>query len=279
MAKLIHMDAKKILFLSGVFILLTVLSGLSALLFIPRQTQIEQADAFSEMAVAETTALVTLVVATPDSFPTMTSAAVETPTSTPAGTQSIHTYPGSFYIKGVPSHKQAYSLGCEAAAAVDWAAYFGVSIMEYTFQVSLPHSDNPDYGFVGDVNSVWGQIPPYAYGVHAGPVADLLVTYGLPAKSVTGYTLDEVRQSLSESKPVIAWVIGRMVWSEATTYVDSEGRSAAVAPYEHVVIVTGYDVNADTIRFMSNGVVYDVPTQTFLTSWGVLGNMAVIYEN
>jgi uncharacterized protein YvpB len=273
------MDAKKILFLSGVFILLAVLSGLSALLFIPKQVQTEQDDAFEDLVVVETVAVVTPVIATPDSIPTATSMVVDVPTSTPAGTSSLHTYPDSFYIKGVPSHKQAYSLGCEAAAAVDWAAYFGVSIIEYTFQVSLPHSDNPDYGFVGDVNSEWGQIPPYAYGVHAGPVADLLTTYGLSAKAVTGYTLDEVRQKLSESKPVIAWVIGRMVYSEPTTYVDPEGRSVVVAPYEHVVILTGYDASADTIRFMSNGVVYDVPTQTFLTSWGVLGNMAVIYDN
>jgi hypothetical protein len=46
-----------------------------------------------------------------------------------------------------------------------------------------------------------------------------------------------------------------------------------------VVILTGYDTRADTIRFMSNGVFYDVPTQTFMTSWGVLGNMAVIFDD
>jgi len=200
------------------------------------------------------------------------------PTSEPQATVVTYSYPDSFYIKGITGHKQAYSLGCEAAAAVDWANYFGVSIIEYTFQVSLPHSDNPDFGFVGDVNSEWGQVPPYAYGVYSGPVAELLVQYGLPAVSVKGYTLDEVRQKLSESKPIIAWVIGRMVYSPPVTYIDGAGRSVVVAAYEHVVILTGYDVKADTIRFMSNGIFYDIPTQTFLTSWGVLGNMAVIHE-
>ena len=190
----------------------------------------------------------------------------------------VYKYPESFHIKGLIGHKQAYSLSCESATAVDWAGYFDVDILEYDFQVALPHSENPDYGFVGDVNSPWGQIPPYAYGVHSAPVADLLVEYGLPAKSVKGYTLDQVRQKLSESKPVIAWVIGRMVWSPSVEYVDSEGRIAVVAPYEHAVILTGYDVAADTIRFMSNGKFYDVPTETFLTSWAVLGNMAVIHE-
>jgi len=235
-----------------------------------KQTETQtQSDAFAQIPTIDTTQ-VDLV--------TEDVKVTEIATLEPQATEVGFNYPDSFYITGITGHKQAYSLGCEAAAAVDWANYFGVSIIEYTFQVSLPHSDNPDYGFVGDVNSEWGQVPPFAYGVYSGPVADLLVQYGLPAKSVKGYTLDEVRQKLSESKPIIAWVIGRMVYSPPMTYIDGAGRSVVVAAYEHVVILTGYDVKANTIRFMSNGIFYDVPTQTFLTSWGVLGNMAVIHE-
>ncbi len=209
---------------------------------------------------------------TPSPTATATAEATATiPTPTPAA----YTYPESFYITDITGHRQVYSLGCEASVSVDWANYFDVPIIEYTFQVSLPLSDNPDYGFVGDVNSPWGQIPPYGYGVHAGPVADLLISYGLPAKSVKGYTLDALKQKISEAKPIIAWVIGNMEWSEPVNYTDSEGRVSVVAPYEHVVIVTGY--NADSIRYMTNGRFFDTPTDVFMTSWGVLGNMAVIY--
>ncbi|MHC1740481.1 MAG: C39 family peptidase [Anaerolineaceae bacterium] len=205
---------------------------------------------------------------------TDTATAVPQPTSTVTGTPS--SLPDSFYIADIHGHRQVYSLGCEASVAVDWANYFGTTIYEYTFQTSLPHSDNPDFGFVGDVNSVWGQIPPYAYGVNAGPVADLLVKYGLPAKAVKGYTLAEVKQKLAESKPIIVWVIGNMEWSPATEYTDSLGNKVLVAAYEHVVILTGY--TKKTIRYMSNGNLYDTPTDVFLNSWGVLGNQAVIYE-
>lgn len=198
---------------------------------------------------------------------------VETPTTLASLVQS---YPESFYIKDITGHRQVYSLGCEASASVDWAGYFDVPIIEYTFQVGLPLSDNPDYGFVGDVNSPWGQIPPYGYGVHAEPVADLLVSYGLPAKAVRNFSIDELKQKLSESKPAIVWVIGNMEWSEPVNYTDSEGRVSVVAPFEHVVIATGYD--ADSIRYMSNGKFYDTPTDVFERSWGVLGNMAVIYD-
>ncbi len=205
--------------------------------------------------------------------PTLTPAAPTTSTPTPVPAFS---FPPSFYITGISGHSQVYKLGCEASAAVDWANYFGVHFYEFDFQVGLPLSDNPDYGYVGDVNSVWGQIPPYAYGVHADPVAELLVRYGLPAVSVKNYSLDALKHKLSESKPVIAWVIGNMEYSEPVHYIDSQGRESLVAPYEHVVILTGY--SEESIRYMTNGAFYDVPTQVFLTSWGVLGNMAVIHE-
>jgi uncharacterized protein YvpB len=284
------MRATKYLYLAGLFsiiaIFLVVLylqtsqsSGLGQAQVFADMPEVGQN---SEQATIDSMVATALATNSPSTGITTTATPAQTTPdqSTPEilGAPVVYNYPDSFHIKGLIGHKQAYSLSCEAATAVDWARFFDVDIMEYDFQVSLPHSDNPDYGFVGDVNSPWGQIPPYGYGVHAGPVADLLVQYGLPAKSVKDYTIDDVRQTLSESKPIIAWVIGRMVWSTSVAYVDSEGRTSIVAPYEHAVILTGYDVTADTIRFMSNGKFYDVPTDTFLKSWGVLGNMAVIYD-
>ena len=187
------------------------------------------------------------------------------------------TYPESHYIRGIAGHSQHYYLSCESSAAVDWAWFFGVNIYESTFQADMPRSDNPDYGYVGDFTTrIWGQIPPYSYGVHAEPIADGLRTYDLPAKAVKNYSLDEVKQMLSEDKPIIAWIIGNLEYSEPVEYVDKEGRVAIVAPFEHVVILTGYD--EDSIRYMNNGKFYDAPTEVFLTSWGVLGNMAVVYD-
>lgn len=228
-----------------------------------------------------TATLAGMMTETSDSTPASTPTTEPTPTATlsvPASPTPMPTpsYPAYHYISPISGHSQTYDLGCEASAAVDWAGYFGISIYEYTFQVSLPHSDNPDYGFVGNVNSVWGQIPPYAYGVYAGPVAEVLRAFGLPATAMRGMTLDEVKQNLAEDKPIIVWVIGNMEYSEPLTYTDSQGRQSLVAPYEHVVILTGF--NEDGLRYMNNGRFFDVPTDVFLTSWGVLGNMAVIHD-
>jgi uncharacterized protein YvpB len=204
------------------------------------------------------------------------------PTSTPAEPQPtptasaapISAFPKEHYIRQISGHKQYFPLGCEAAVAKDWANYFGKDFNEFEFQYKLPLSDNPDFGFVGDVNSPWGQVPPYGYGVHAGPVADLLTAYGVPAKAYKGYTLEQIKAHITQDKPVIAWVIGNVVGGVPYEYTDKHGNKTIVAAYEHVVIVTGY--NETHIRYMTNGRFYEAPNAVFLNSWGVLGNMVVV---
>jgi len=159
---------------------------------------------------------------------------------------------------------------------VDWAAFFGEEINEFNFQYELPLSDNPDLGFVGEVHSPWGQTPPYGYGVHAAPIAELLQQYGLPARAAKGFTLEQVKQELSSGEPLIAWVIGNMVGGVPAEYTDKAGNTTIVAAYEHVVLLTGYD--SDSIRYNNNGKVFEAPTDVFLSSWGVLGNMVVYFD-
>ena len=196
------------------------------------------------------------------------------PTQTQTDTTLAPELPATFYITDITGHKQYFGIGCEASAAVDWAHYFGLTIDEKEFQSELPVSDNPDVGFVGDVNGSWGNIPPYDYGVHAAPVAELLREYGLKAQGEKGFTLDQLRASIAQGKPVIAWVVGNVTFGTPVEYTDSEGRIVIVAAYEHVVIVTGY--GTQSIRYLNNGETYEVSNTLFLDSWGTLGNMAVI---
>lgn len=193
------------------------------------------------------------------------------PSLTPAATTGA--LPPERFLQ-ITGHKQYFPLGCEAAAAKDWANYFDKDFNEFEFQYKLPQSDNPDLGFVGSVDSPWGQVPPYGYGVHAGPVADLLNAYDIPAKAYKGYTIDQIKLKIAQDKPVIAWVIGNVVGGVPYEYKDKLGNKVLVAAYEHVVIVTGY--NATHIRYMNNGKFYDTPEDVFLNSWGVLGNMVIV---
>lgn len=191
-------------------------------------------------------------------------------------TQLASELPTEHYITQISGHKQFFSLGCEAATALDWARYFGYEFNEFEFQYKLPQSDNPDLGFVGDVNAPWGQVPPYGYGVHAGPIADLLNQYNIPAKAYRGYSLEQITAKIAQDKPVIAWVIGNVVGGVPYEYTDQQGNKVIVAAYEHVVIVTGYD--EEKLRYMTNGKFYEAPKDVFLNSWGVLGNMVVVDE-
>jgi uncharacterized protein YvpB len=186
--------------------------------------------------------------------------------------------PAEHFIWNIWGHHQYFAIGCEAAVARDWALFFGVEVHESNFQFQLPVSDNPDYGFVGSVTDPWGQVPPYSYGVHAFPVANLLRSgYGMNARGVKGFTLEQLKIEIAANRPVIAWVVGNMVGGVSYEYTDKQGRKVTVAAYEHVVIVTGY--TQESIRYMNNGKFYDIPTRYFENSWQILGNMVVYLES
>ena len=207
---------------------------------------------------------------------TSTSDAYVKSPATPTPTPSPVSVPDSYYIRDIIGHGQYFALGCEASAAVDLAAYYDILIYQYNFQHELPMSDNPDLGFVGDANGPWGQVPPFAYGVHAVPVAELLQKYGLDVEGGKEYTLEQLKARIAAGHPVIAWVIGNMVGGVPAEHTDYLGNKSIVAAYEHVVILTGYD--QDSVRYVNNGRFFEVPNDIFLNSWGVLGNMAVFHR-
>lgn len=178
----------------------------------------------------------------------------------------------------VYGQNQALPLDCEARSAVDWAGYFGVAINEIEFFNRLPVSDDPEVGFVGSGWGVWGQTPPYSYGVHAGPVAALLQTYGVKAKAVRGLTWESVQAEIDAGRPVLAWVVGHIWNGTPIVYTAaSTDQTTTVAAYEHTVIVTGYA--GDTVYILDGGLTYTRSKTDFLNSWAVLGNMAIVADS
>ncbi len=184
--------------------------------------------------------------------------------------------PETAYINGLVGHAQSYNLSCESRSAADWAAFFGVPVSESEFLFNLPSSDNPDQGFVGYANDPWGNTPPYSYGVHAEPVAQLLREYGLSAVARRGLSWDDLRWEVGNGRPVIVWVIGNVWPGTAQTYTAEDGAQAIVAPYEHSMILLGYDSTTVYLLNPANGLVEWHALSSFLSSWAVLGNMAVM---
>jgi uncharacterized protein YvpB len=204
--------------------------------------------------------------------PTPTASPTASPTPTVTFTP---TPPANRMIQGITGHPQSMPLSCESRSAVDWAAYFGKHINEYTFFNGLPVHDNPDKGFVGSVYGSWGQIPPAPYGVHAKPVAQRLREFGLNAKAVHGMTFDELKAEIAAGQPVIVWVVGHVNRGTPIPYTASGGAVTTVAKFEHTVIVIGYTEHKVTV--LDGAQVYTRYTKEFLKSWAVLGNQAVIW--
>jgi uncharacterized protein YvpB len=194
-------------------------------------------------------------------------------TVAPPNPDSAADLPPSARVFGVVGHRQSLPLSCESRSAADWAAYFGVIIDELEFMNALPHSDDPDRGFVGDVEGEWGNLPPEAYGVHAGPVARLLQSYGLRAEAKRYMSWDDLRAEIAAGRPVIAWVTGHVEEGEGVVYTASDGRRTIVARFEHTVIVIGYD--EETVLVLDGANTYRRPIERFLASWGALRNMAI----
>ncbi|MCC6146822.1 MAG: C39 family peptidase, partial [Anaerolineaceae bacterium] len=217
----------------------------------------------------------------PSPSPTRLPAASQTPeapsvlTITP-GSISPAELPLEAHIAGIRGQDQSLPLSCESRSAVDWASFFGVAIEELDFQHRLPRSDDPELGFVGDVGGVWGNIPPRAYGVHAAPVAALLTEYGLPAEARKGMTLDELKAEIAAGRPVIAWVIGHVQPGTAQDYTSRAGQQVRVAAREHTVMVIGYI--PEVVFVLDGGWLYGRAWHHFVDSWGVLGNMAIVYS-
>jgi uncharacterized protein YvpB len=215
---------------------------------------------------------------TPTPEPSKTPFPTSTATPQPSATATMTPTPlKAASIDGITGHWPAYSLNCEARSAVDWAGYFGYQIDEITFYTQLPVSDDPDLGFVGSVHEPWGQTPPNGYGVHADPVAALLQDYGLNALSVHGMTWNQIKAEISQERPVIVWVVGRVGRGTPISYTSSGGNETVVARFEHTVILTGYTQSDVTV--LDGYWVYTRPIQDFISSWDVLGNMAVIWSD
>jgi uncharacterized protein YvpB len=112
-----------------------------------------------------------------------------------------------------------------------------------------------------------------SYGVYAGPIASLLRAYGLHATDHHGLGFDTIKNEIAAGRPVMVWVTGNTENGWGVSYTTPSGHTIPVAPYEHTVIITGYDSHNVTI--LDGDMLYQRTINLFEKSWGVLGNMAV----
>lgn len=175
----------------------------------------------------------------------------------------------------VEGKAQRRSLSCESRSAVDLLGYYGIGVTEAAFLASLPRSDNPHEGFVGDVDGPGEQLPPAGYGVYAGPVAERLEAYGLPVEVWSGQGLAALRARLAAGHPVIVWATGALDARPAVTLRDAAGRAYQAVRGEHTFLVVGYGPGTVELLDPATGKRKRVPAARFDASWAILGRMAV----
>jgi subtilisin-like proprotein convertase family protein/uncharacterized protein YvpB len=199
------------------------------------------------------------------------------PSPTPAPTYV--SLPSSASVSGMSGQAQQLNLDCESRSAVDWAKHYGFNLGEIDFLNHLPRSDDPEIGFVGNPNGVWGNIPPKDYGVHAPPVSSLLQNYGLTAGEFRSLQWNDLRAEIASGNPAIVWIIGGSSYNlvNGTPHLytaASTGDTTIVAPYEHTVILVGY--TSSTVTVLNGSSFVTITLDQFLDSWSALNFMAVL---
>ncbi|MEJ2208409.1 MAG: C39 family peptidase [Anaerolineae bacterium] len=137
----------------------------------------------------------------------------------------------------VAAQRQSHNLSCESAAAAMVARYYGLALSEAQILAALPASDNPYLGFRGNVDGTPGGIEDY--GVYAGPILNVLNDHGLGAELVQG-GLAGIQAAIASGRPVIAWITYDCQYSTPVTRTVG-GAVVSLVPYQHAVVVTGYD--------------------------------------
>ena len=183
--------------------------------------------------------------------------------------------PPSAMIEGVIGRPQQRSLSCESRSAVDLAAYWGAGFTEDAFFRRLPKSDNPQRGFVGDVDMPAGSLPPAGYGVYAQPVAATLRTFGLGAEANRGTDLNTLKQELAAQRPVIVWATYEMQLPSPETWISSDGVESTVVRWQHTFIAIGYDDAGLHLIDAFDGAAKYYTYEAFVPAWNQLGRMSV----
>jgi uncharacterized protein YvpB len=137
----------------------------------------------------------------------------------------------------VARQRQGHKLSCESSAASMVAHYHGVGLSEADVIQALPLDDNPHLGFRGNIDGATGGLKDY--GVYAGPLMKVLNDHGLQTMLVSGGP-EGIQRAIARGNPVIAWITYNCQ-TETPTVETISGQSVTLVPFQHAVVVTGYN--------------------------------------
>ncbi len=172
----------------------------------------------------------------------------------------------------VPAYAQQRNLSCEFAALTIATAAFGAWISEYEFEAMVPRSENPHWGFRGDIHGWWGNTDDY--GVYPEPLVGALAAYGFYGEVM--YAAGNpwaIRSRLDAGIPVLLWLAFQ--GDQGSYGTANDGSSFLLMPGYHVVVANGYDEGGIHVADPATGGFAWYDWGTMLWMWEIMDGMAL----
>ena len=195
------------------------------------------------------------------------------PASGTAQTWSASPGPASdAVLVGVPLLAQQRNLSCEYAALAMAMGAYGVWVSEYDFDDRVGWSENPHWGYRGDISGWWGSTDDY--GVYASALAPVLPDFGFWGEEFYAQgNATALTARLDAGTPVLVWL---GLWGDTGFYeYAADGTPFKLVPGLHVVVVDGYDSGGVYVADPATGGTKYLDWSTFMSFWNVMDGMGL----
>jgi len=173
---------------------------------------------------------------------------------------------------GVPTYAQQRNLSCEYASLVIAMGAYGVWVSEYDFDSLVGLSENPHWGYRGDISGWWGNTDDY--GVYASALAPALSNFGFYGEEFYGQgDSSALTARLDAGTPVLVWL---GLWGDTGFYEHTaDGTPYKLVPGMHVAVAYGYDSSGVYVSDPAKGAKRFYDWSTFMTFWNVMDGMGL----
>lgn len=199
--------------------------------------------------------------------PTISDTAVE---SDVAAEEQASSAGGEVIIPGIITYSQQRSLSCEYAAIAIATGTLGDWVSEYDVEAQIGLSDNPHWGYRGDITGTWGNTTDY--GIYAEALVPALNAYGFNGEVFYGGQ-DALKAQIAAGHPTLVWL---GLWGDQSSYeYTADGTRYQVTAGMHVMVAYGYDDSGVYLSDPGSGGLRYYDWGTFQWMWDVMDDMAL----
>ena len=172
----------------------------------------------------------------------------------------------------VPTYVQQRNLSCEYASLVIALGAYDTWVSEWTFDELVPASDNPHWGYRGDINGSWGNTTDY--GVYPEPLVGPLAELGFRGEVFYAQgDASSLERYLTNGVPVILWL---GMWGDQSHYeYAGDGTAYKINPGYHVVVAYGYDESGVYAADPATGSTVSWSWGDFMWMWNAMDGMSL----